>query len=150
MGVGKTTTGRALAEATQLPWVDMDQVLERRFGPISTQFARDGEPAFRARERDLLEELCDGRPRVLSTGGGVWVPELHRRWLDHHYLTVVLTMPFERLQQRALAEGRPLWDERVRARYDERMSAYQDAELVLAADRPTGELVEEILRCWNA
>ena len=81
IGVGKTTTGRALSAATTLPLVDMDDILTARFGPISRQFERDGERAFRARERALLEELCDGHARVLSTGGGVWVPDLHRRWL---------------------------------------------------------------------
>ena len=150
MGVGKTTTGRALSAATTLPLVDMDDILTARFGPISRQFERDGERAFRARERALLEELCDGHARVLSTGGGVWVSELHRRWLREHYFTVVLTVPFEQLQQRALAAGRPLWDDQVHARYLEREAAYRDADLVLAADRPTEELVEEILRCWSA
>jgi len=72
MGTGKTVTGRALAQQTHLELVDMDSILEERAGrPISKIFASDGEAAFRAMERKLVQELAQRDGLIISTGGGL-------------------------------------------------------------------------------
>jgi shikimate kinase len=70
-GAGKSTVGAPLAAALGLPFVDLDAMVERDAGrSIARQFAEDGEPAFRARERAALEALAAGPPAVVAVGAG--------------------------------------------------------------------------------
>lgn len=72
MGTGKTVTGRVLAERTGMELVDMDSLIEKRQGKtIPEIFSNDGEPAFRAMERELVKELSKCRGLIVSSGGGI-------------------------------------------------------------------------------
>lgn len=72
MGTGKTVTGRMLAERTGMELVDMDSMIEKRQGKtIPEIFAQDGEAAFRAMERVLVQELAQRDGLIISTGGGI-------------------------------------------------------------------------------
>lgn len=72
MGAGKTTVGKLISEQTGMPLVDMDALIELRAGkPITDIFAQDGEPHFRALEREITRELSARDGQVISTGGGV-------------------------------------------------------------------------------
>ena len=69
-GAGKSKVGRALADRLGAPLVDVDAEVERRTGrSIADLFASDGEPAFRALERDVTIDAL-ARPGVVSLGGG--------------------------------------------------------------------------------
>jgi thiamine-phosphate pyrophosphorylase len=71
-GAGKSTLGPLLAAGLNVPYGDLDGVIEAHEGsPVSEIFTRQGEPAFRALERALLPTLL-GRPAVISLGGGAW------------------------------------------------------------------------------
>ena len=151
MGVGKSTVGRLLADRLGLPFVDMDQVLARRHGPIADQFQRDGEAAFRAREAALVKELCGGPPIVLATGGGTWMDPSNRQALQERFHTVVLQASLAELRAR-IGEGadRPLWDDGVEARYHARRSAYARADHVVdTTGLPAVAVVEEVVR-WTS
>ena len=72
MGTGKTTVGKLLAEQTGMPLVDMDTQIEKRAGKtINEIFAQDGEPHFRALEREMAQELASKTGQIISTGGGI-------------------------------------------------------------------------------
>lgn len=149
MGVGKSTVGRGLAERLGLPWVDTDTALAERHGPIARQIAEEGEPVFRARERAVVAELCDGTPRVVSTGGGVWADPTNRDRLREHHRLVVLTAALETLAARVgSAPDRPLWrPEAVADLLERRRPHYADAERIVPTDgRTTAAIVEEIER----
>ena len=73
MGAGKTRVGRLVARRLDLPFVDTDQVVTERHGPISEIFAERGEDGFRALERDVaVAELgvATRTSRVVALGGG--------------------------------------------------------------------------------
>jgi shikimate dehydrogenase len=74
MGSGKTSIGKALAEANGFEFIDTDSMIEEKEGrSISDIFAAEGEGAFRDMETELLKELCTSKPvgAVISTGGGI-------------------------------------------------------------------------------
>ena len=71
MGSGKTTIGQLLAKRLALPFFDSDHELEARTGvSVATIFEIEGEPAFRSREAQIIDELTQRRPIILGTGGG--------------------------------------------------------------------------------
>ncbi|MBQ8801653.1 MAG: shikimate kinase, partial [Clostridium sp.] len=68
---GKTTLGRALAEALGRPFFDADEEIVKVIGcDIPTYFAREGEAAFRRAETAVLAELGKLSGAVIATGGG--------------------------------------------------------------------------------
>ena len=69
MGTGKTTVGRILADRLGCGFVDTDEVIESRAGPIPEIFEREGEPGFRELERSVARELAGRTGLVLATGG---------------------------------------------------------------------------------
>lgn len=72
MGAGKTHTGKALATALSLPFIDNDQEIERTCGcTIADYFTHKGEESFRALEHKTLKALIEGKPKVIAAGGGI-------------------------------------------------------------------------------
>ncbi|HEY5490319.1 MAG TPA: shikimate kinase [Gemmatimonadaceae bacterium] len=83
-GSGKSSTGHALARALRWPLFDLDEQIAERAGmTVAEIFATHGEGYFRAREREVTQELAQvTEPMVVAPGGG-WItvpglPELLR------------------------------------------------------------------------
>lgn len=71
MGTGKSEVGRRLAQRLGRAFVDTDQLVEERAGKrVATIFAEDGEPAFRAFERDAVADAAARGGAVIAVGGG--------------------------------------------------------------------------------
>ena len=72
MGSGKSAVGKALAEHTDLPFVDLDDYIEVEIGmPIPEIFREKGEIFFRKMEHGFLKRvLSSGDDLILATGGG--------------------------------------------------------------------------------
>lgn len=151
MGVGKTTIGRALAARLELPFLDLDDILAKQFGPIAEQFEKDGEPLFRAREAGLIEALADVEmTAVIATGGGAWVDPENREALRQIADLVVLTAPLDVLRARIGADpSRPLWDNAVEARWQSRQHAYADADLTLDTSELSPEQAVDAIVAWR-
>lgn len=69
MASGKTKVGKRVARLLGVGFLDTDQVIVARHGAIADIFREQGEPAFRAIERDVVAEALqsDG---IVSLGGG--------------------------------------------------------------------------------
>ena len=111
-GAGKTTLGRGLAVAYEVPSVDLDEEIVRQENrSIPEIFAAEGEAYFRQREAAVLREVIARKERmVLATGGGT--PCFHNSLevLLETGLTLYLEVPVEKLVDRILAarNSRPL------------------------------------------
>jgi 3-dehydroquinate synthase len=82
MGTGKTTVGRLLADDLGFEFVDTDQLIEQRHGPIPDIFARRGEEGFREIERSIAAELATKTGLVISTGGRMMLDPANVRALS--------------------------------------------------------------------
>ena len=90
-GSGKSTVGRQLARRLQLPFFDSDHVIEQQLGcSIREYFEREGEERFRDVEESVIDQLTQGGPGVLSTGGGVILRQANRLRLRQHGQVVYL------------------------------------------------------------
>lgn len=71
MGSGKSTLGRSLAEALEMPFFDLDLEIEKlEHRSIADIIRNAGEDEFRHRERIVLLQLFDTLPCVIACGGG--------------------------------------------------------------------------------
>ena len=71
MASGKTLVGKALAEQLKLPFIDLDQEIEKAIGSsISDLISAKNELYFRKIEREHLKRVLQQPSFVLSCGGG--------------------------------------------------------------------------------
>ena len=71
MGSGKTTVGKELAAVLNYDFIDLDEVIENKYGKITDIFSQKGEKYFREIETQELKKFENQSNFVLSTGGGV-------------------------------------------------------------------------------
>lgn len=74
MGSGKSRVGQRLAASVDAPFVDTDQRIAERYGPIEQIFDREGEEYFRIIEREVVSEALL-EEAVISLGGGAVLHE---------------------------------------------------------------------------
>jgi shikimate kinase len=110
MGVGKSSVGRRLASALDLPFRDADTEVEAAAGrSISDIFTDMGEAAFREGERRVIARLLDLPPHVLATGGGAFVNDDTRFLINQNAVSVWLKADIELLARRVgRKDNRPL------------------------------------------
>lgn len=89
---GKTSVGKALAQALGRPFVDLDVELVARAGrSIAAIVAEEGWPGFRRREKELVLHYGSLSGQVLAPGGGVVLDPDNVRILRDHGLVIWLT-----------------------------------------------------------
>ena len=104
-GVGKTSTGEALAKLLNRPWIDTDFLIKQKAHcEAATYLQTHGEAAFRRLEHEVIQEISSMSGSVISCGGGVVVTSSNYQLLRQNGKLVYLTRPLEDL---AIA-GRPL------------------------------------------
>lgn len=110
MGVGKSSIGRRLANALELPFKDADVEIEAAAGrSIPEIFASLGEPAFREGERRVITRLLEDPPHVLATGGGAFITPETRALIKERSISVWLKADLEVLARRvSRKDNRPL------------------------------------------
>jgi shikimate kinase/3-dehydroquinate synthase len=109
MGAGKSTGARSIAAELGVAALDSDRELEQRLGePIEDFFDREGEPAFRAREEEVVCELLAREDvPVIALGGGAVQSERVREALARHTVVHLEVDPAD-AWRRASGRGRPL------------------------------------------
>jgi XRE family aerobic/anaerobic benzoate catabolism transcriptional regulator len=115
-GAGKSTLGAIVAEQMEVPFLELDRLIEQESGVgLSAIFDLYGQGGFRRLERRCLDEVIERYPRfVLATGGSlVSEPATFERLLTMCYTVWLRATPEEHMQ-RVIAQGdmRPMADNR--------------------------------------
>lgn len=158
MGSGKSSIGRRLAAALELPFVDADAEIEEAAGmTIEEIFAIHGEPYFREGEERVIRRILEGSPQVVSTGGGAVVSAQTRAAIAKSGISIWLDAPLEILLQRVMRrDNRPLLksaDPRavLTRLLAERQPYYEQAHLrIESRDAPHEAVVDDILAILSA
>ena len=155
MGAGKTSVARALARRLDWKIEDIDERIERRERrDIPSIFRQQGEPYFRAVEREELIALLPQRGTVVATGGGTVVDAGNRELMLRDGAVVWLDVPFSTILDRVPLDGRrPLAADRLEMEqlYNQRLMAYRQAHLRVDAGRGSVEaLVDQIVEWLGA
>ena len=151
MGTGKTTVGRILADRLGFGFVDTDEVIESRAGPVPQIFERQGEEVFREMERTVARELADRSGLVIATGGRMMLDEECAACLEHEADVFCLTADPDTIIERiGDTTKRPLLDipdasARVRELLAERAGGYARFAAVDTEGRSPEEVADAVL-----
>ena len=152
MGSGKSTVGPLLASRLGWRFVDADDVIVAEVGcSIPEIFRREGEAAFRERERTTISRLFGSDGLILALGGGAIEDVATRTLLLTApdgllvHLEVELATTLERC--RGTEPSRPILADRANlaSRYERRLPLYRSAHVSISVDTLTPEQVVEAI-----
>lgn len=158
MGAGKTTVGRRLASALELPFADADTEIVTAAGQsVEEIFALHGECAFRRGERNVIARLLAGPVHVLATGGGAFINPETRALMKQRAVSVWLKAPLDVLMKRVeKRDNRPLLKEDdpravMQRLMTDRYPIYAEADITVeSAHGPHNVTVSAIIAALHA
>ena len=151
-GAGKSTIGRRIASALNLPIVDSDVLIEQGEGKACGEvYAELGEEAFRELEVGYVARaLATGG--VVSLGGGAVVTEEVRTLLQRHTVVWIDVSAEEGIRRTSEDGSRPVLDgddreQRYRDLLEQREPLYREVASfrVRTDERPPQRVVAEVL-----
>ncbi len=159
MTSGKTVIGQKLSRLLKKPFQDLDDYIEQHEGmPISEIFTTKGEIYFRKIEGHYLKSFLKQKNMILSLGGGTpcYGPnmELIKEQLDT--TSIYLNVSVAELANRLFLNksNRPLVahltskieiTEFVGKHIFERLKFYNQADVIIDANKPTDDIVDDII-----
>lgn len=154
MGAGKSTVAFRLQKELQMELCEMDQMIVEQQGmSINDIFERFGEEHFRELETQLVRELQQHAPSVVSCGGGAVMREENVAYMKECGRIILLTATPETIYERVKhSKNRPILNgnmnvDFIRGLMEKRRSRYEAvADISVATDgREIGEICQEII-----
>lgn len=153
MGTGKTSVGRHVAEQLGFEFIDTDELIQTRTGRIIADiFAKEGEPAFRALEKQVVKELSTREKTLIATGGGLPTNAENLAALKSFALVICLWASPEKIWERVKNQShRPLLHDadpqkKIRELLAVREPFYKQADVLINTDlRSVREAAQQIV-----
>lgn len=160
MGVGKSITGKLLAEKLNRQFADTDNLIESRAGkPITKIFEQDGEEQFRELETSVLKEAAEENNSVISCGGGIVMMDENMDLIRKSGKSIFLNASIDTLLKRSGdSTERPLLNrlseeeklKKIKEILALRLPIYLSADITLDTDDKTPEvIVDELVGLLN-
>jgi shikimate kinase len=129
-GSGKTTFGKKLAEQLKKPFIDLDELIEKRYHlGIRELYKKVGEIEFRRIERETLLEIKSVTGSVIALGGGTVLDGENVKLLQTMGEMIYLKASFETIQKRI--QDQPAFVlQTLKQIYEERLPIYESIPAV--------------------
>lgn len=150
-GAGKSTIGKVLARNLNLPFVDLDHVIETNAGmSISQMMNQQGERAARDMETTALKQIINAKDSMIALGGGALLREENRTLIENNGRVILLMAELNTLLGRLTSDSnqRPLLagdlHEKLTSLLATRKEHYNSFPLRFDANQVPEELVWQI------
>ncbi len=144
-GCGKSHTAAAIAVRLNMPYVDIDEEVEKAEGiPPRQIIEQRGEPTFREIEQHIISQVCSRGGQVIATGGGSVLSQQNRDALSRNGTIIWLQRDLYKLA----TDGRPLSQDgaALEKLYADRAPIYQSlCDRAVAVKDSIVETTESIL-----
>ena len=142
MGSGKTHWGRVWANFHEMPFHDLDEVIEKAEGKsVLDIFEKKGEQYFRFQESIALRTMSQYDDCIIACGGGAACFEENIEWMNENGLTIYLHASAQELLENIMKEKdkRPLLNKVneaellffIQKKLEERIGFYEKAKIQL-------------------
>lgn len=154
MGSGKTTVGQLIAKELKVPFIDVDEEIEKWYGLKTTEiFQQFGEQEFRRTELDQVKRICSNTEiQVVSLGGGAFLQEEIRNTCMENGTVFYLSISWDVWKQRldSLVPSRPLLqgktENEIHRIFTDRQKIYNTYHFKIKADNGAEQTAKEILQ----
>ena len=151
MGSGKTSVGKELAKKLNVAFIDIDQEIEKKYQMnIPEIFLTKGESFFRKIEENMSYKLINGKPRVISIGGGGFLSKKIRNRVKINAISIWINTSFDKIYQRLnkSKNKRPLLDYKnlkksIKEIYDKRKPIYKKADYKIQIKTDNKKIIVE-------
>lgn len=143
MGSGKSVLGKKLSRSVNLPFIDLDDIIEKEEGlTVSEIFSTKGEPYFRTLEAAALRKQSEAKEFVLSTGGGAPCFHENMAFINQTGISIFLDTPVKEIVSRITHEqkrSRPIlenvpneeMERKLEKLLEKRLPFYQQAHITV-------------------
>ena len=151
MGSGKTSVGKELAKKLNVAFIDIDQEIEKKYQmKIPEIFQTKGESFFRKIEENVSCKLINGKPCVISIGGGGFLNKKIRGKIKINAISIWINTSLNKIYQR-LNESknkRPLLNYKnlrksIKEIYDKRKPIYKKANYQIQTKSDNKKIIAE-------
>ncbi len=151
MGSGKTSVGKELAKKLNLAFVDIDQEIEKKYQMnIPKIFQTRGEGFFRKAEENMSCKLINGKPCVVSIGGGGFLNKKIRGKIKIHAISIWINTELDKIYKRlnVSKNKRPLLNYKnlkksIKEIYDKRKPIYKKADYTIQIKSDNKKMIVE-------
>lgn len=136
MGVGKTSTSKALSRMLGVSERDTDvMIVEKEGCSIAKIFEKKGEEYFRSLETGILDDIKKFKPCVISCGGGMVLREENVKKMKESGRVVLLSATPETIYSHVKgSQSRPLLNGNMNVPYIKKLMEERMPKYIAAAD----------------
>ncbi|MBL8027424.1 MAG: AAA family ATPase [Fibrobacteres bacterium] len=156
---GKSTIGKLLASKLNLPFIDLDRLIEERLEretgktrPCRQIYLEDGAEQFTKKEYEALLSIDSAKRLILATGGATPLKESAAKILTDYGTIVYLTAKPETIFRRMEKKGLPAYlrddptVENLKRHFDKRDPVYRSiADIILDTEAKTPDEIATAL-----